>query len=163
MSDTDEPAGPDGLVDPTDLARRSVEAMWGADAASAMLGMEVSAYAPGSGVVEMTVRPDMVNGWGTCHGGIIATLADSAFAVACNSRGIVTVGAGFDITILEPARLGDRLVARAEERALRGRSGVYDVTVTRAPTDGDDEPVVVAEFRGRSRSLGRPIAGLDRT
>ena len=158
---------PGPLDDPGELARRSVEAMWAEDAASAMLGMEVSAYAPGSGVVEMTVRPDMVNGWGTCHGGLIATLADSAFAVACNSRGAVTVGAGFDITILEPARLGDRLVARAEERALRGRSGVYDVTVTRAPQpDGTPGattgPVVVAEFRGRSRSLGRPIAGLDR-
>ncbi|MCW2819012.1 MAG: paaD [Marmoricola sp.] len=152
------------MNDPDEVARRSVEAMWAADAASAMLGMEVSAYAPGSGVVEMTVRPDMVNGWGTCHGGLIATLADSAFAVACNSRGTVTVGAGFDITILEPARTGDRLLARAEERAVRGRSGVYDVTVTRVPDDGDDaEPVVVAEFRGRSRSLGRPIPGLDRT
>ncbi|WP_460814461.1 hydroxyphenylacetyl-CoA thioesterase PaaI [Nocardioides korecus] len=152
------------MSEPDELARRSVEAMWADDAASAMLGMVVSAYGPGSGVVEMTVRPDMVNGWGTCHGGLIATLADSAFAVACNSRGTLTVGAGFDITILEPGRLGDRLVATARERALRGRSGVYDVTVHRAPEPGAErEPVVVAEFRGRSRSLGRPIAGLDRS
>ena len=150
-------------VDPDEVARRSTEAMWAGDAASAMLGMEVTACGPGSGVVAMTVRPDMVNGWGTCHGGLIATLADSAFAVACNSRGTVTVGAGFDVTILEPAHVGDRLEACAQERALRGRSGVYDVTVTRSDPDSVAEPVVVAEFRGRSRSLGRPITGLDRT
>jgi acyl-CoA thioesterase len=92
----------------------------------------------------------MVNGWDVCHGGLIAALADSAFAVACNSYGTVTVAAGFDVTFLESAKLGDVLVATATERARRGRSGVYDVTVQR---DG----IVVAEFRGRSRSLGRAI------
>jgi len=101
----------------------------------------------------MRVRDDMVNGYGLCHGGLLASLADSAFAVACNSYGEVTVAAGFDITFLEPGRAGDLLRARAVERARRGRSGLYDVTVTRAADD-----VVLAEFRGRSRSLGRPIA-----
>jgi acyl-CoA thioesterase len=100
----------------------------------------------------MTVRADMINGWQLCHGGLVAALADSAFAVACNSRGTMTVAAGFDVTLLESAHLGDTLVAVARERALRGRSGLYDVTVTRACDD-----VVIAEFRGRSRSTGRAI------
>ena len=94
--------------------------MWAGDAASRMLGMEVVSVAPGSAVVSMVVRADMVNGWEVCHGGLIAALADSAFAVACNSRGAVTVAAGFDVTFLESARLGDRLVATAaRDRAAR--------------------------------------------
>ena len=103
----------------------------------------------------MTVRPDMVNGHDLCHGGLIAALADSAFAFACNSHGTVTVAAGFDVVLLESARVGDRLVADAREVALRGRSGVYDVTVRCGEK-------VVAEFRGRSRSLGRPILEEER-
>lgn len=148
---------PEGAAayDAHEVARLSTEEMWRGDAASRMLGMAVAEVGPGTAVVTMTVREDMVNGWGSCHGGILATLADSAFAVACNSRGTVTVGAGFDITILAPAALGDELVATARERALRGRSGVYDVTLTRL---GKDQ--VVAEFRGRSRSLGRPNPGV---
>jgi acyl-CoA thioesterase len=132
------------------LARRCAEVMWARDAASQALGMRINEVGPGRAVLTMTVRPDMVNGWDLAHGGIVAALADSAFAFACNSRGTVTVAAGFDVTFLRPARVGDVLVATAEERALDGRSGVYDVTVLAA---GD----VVAEFRGRSRSLGRPI------
>lgn len=132
------------------VAERSAAQMWGGDAASRALGMELVSVGPGSAVVAMRVRDDMVNGWDLCHGGLVATLADSAFAAACNSRGTVTVAAGFDITFLAPAPAGERLVATAEERSRRGRSGVYDVTV-RA---GDE---VVAEMRGRSRSSGRPI------
>jgi acyl-CoA thioesterase len=120
-----------------------------------MLGMQIIDVAPGAATVSMTVRDDMVNGWDVCHGGLVAALADSAFAVACNSRGTVTVAAGFDVDLLEPAHLGDVLVARATETVLRGRSGVYDVVVTR---DSDD--TVVALFRGRSRSLGRPNPGV---
>ena len=149
----------DAAYDAQEVARLSTEEMWRGDAASRMLGMTVAEVGPGTAVVTMTVREDMVNGWGSCHGGILATLADSAFAVACNSRGTVTVGAGFDITILAPAALGDALVATARERALRGRSGVYDVTLTRAGGEGAAGEVV-AEFRGRSRSLGRPNPGL---
>lgn len=130
----------------------AAEAMWAADAASRALGMQVEELTPGHAVVTMTVRSDMVNGHGLCHGGLVATLADSAFAVACNSRGTPTVAAGFDITFLEAARLHDHLVAEATECALRGRSGIYDVTVRRTADN-----VTVAEFRGRSRSLGRPI------
>ncbi|BCY10794.1 hypothetical protein L3i22_058820 [Actinoplanes sp. L3-i22] len=138
-----------------EIARRSAEVMLAADTASRALGISLDEVGPGTAEVSMTVRPDMTNGWELCHGGLIATLADSAFAVACNSYGEVTVAAGFDITFLEPARVGDRLRARAVERVRRGRSGLYDVTVRRA---ADDE--VIAEFRGRSRSLGRPVPGL---
>ena len=124
--------------------------MWEADAASAMLGMEIDELGSGEARVSMLVRPDMVNGHDLCHGGLVASLADSAFALACNSHGTVTVAAGFEIDFLEPARLGQVLKAHAREVALRGRSGLYDVTVRAGAT-------VIAEFRGRSRSLGRRI------
>ena len=142
------------MSDHDDLARRSAEAMWAGDAASRMLGMKILGVGPGSATVSMTVREDMVNGWGMCHGGLVASLADSAFAVACNSHGEVTVASGFDVSFLEAARLGDELLAVASERALRGRSGLYDVTVRRS---GDDS--VIAEFRGRSRATGRRNSG----
>jgi acyl-CoA thioesterase len=148
---------PSPTEDPDEVARRSTDAMWAGDAASRMLGMSVLAVRPGSATVSMTVREDMINGWGMCHGGLVASLADSAFAVACNSHGVVTVAAGFDVSFLEAAHLGDHLVAVATERALRGRSGVYDVTVTRAGTRSGED-TVIAEFRGRSRSTGRPTA-----
>jgi acyl-CoA thioesterase len=135
-----------------DLAGASTEAMWRHDAASRMLGITVASVAPGEAVLTMPVREDMINGWDLCHGGLVASLADSAFAVACNSHGTVTVAAGFDVTFLESARLGDALTATATERARRGRSGLYDVTVTR-----DSDGAVIAEFRGRSRSTGKPI------
>ena len=140
--------------DPDDLARRCADAMWAGDAASRMLGMSILSVGPGSATVSMTVREDMINGWGLCHGGLVVSLADSAFAVACNSHGTVTVASGFDVTLLESARVGDELVAVAAERALRGRSGLYDVTVTR-----NSDATVIAEFRGRSRSTGRAIPG----
>ena len=128
----------------------SAHDMWAADAASRALGMELVSVTPGASTVSMVVREDMVNGWDLCHGGLIAALADSAFALACNSHGGVVVAAGFDIIFLEPGRLGDELVATARERAVRGRSGLYDVTVVRA---SDSTPV--AEFRGRSRVVER--------
>jgi acyl-CoA thioesterase len=131
-------------------------AMWAADAASAMLGMELVELGPGHARVSMVVRPDMVNGHDLCHGGLIASLADSAFALACNSHGPVTVAAGFTIDLLVPGRLGQTLYAEAREVSRRGRSGLYDVTV-RADDPGTGE--VVAEFRGRSRSLGRVDPG----
>lgn len=174
--------------DPQAVAERSVEAMWSADAASRALGMEVLDVRPGRAVVGMVVRPDMVNGWAVAHGGLVAALADSAFAAACNSHGRLTVAAGFSVDFLEPVHEGDRLVATAREVRLRGRAGIYDVTVRRQPTtdrpdrpdrpdradradqadrsdqaDGADQAglagsgQVVAEFRGRSRSLGTSI------
>jgi acyl-CoA thioesterase len=137
-------------ISPDEVARLSTEQMWVGDAASRMLGMQVTAVTPGAATVSMRVREDMVNGWDVCHGGLIAALADSAFAIACNSHGTVTVASGFDITFLESARLGDVLVATARETALRGSSGLYDVSVTRASDDAS-----IAEFRGRSRGLHR--------
>ena len=142
------------MVTEWDVARSSAETMWSGDAASRMLGMEIIHVGPGSARVSMVVRPDMINGWSVCHGGLMASLADSAFALACNSQGEVTVASGFDILFMESANLGDTLVASALERSTRGRNGVYDVTVFR--TLGD-RSTIIAEFRGRSRSLGRKI------
>lgn len=138
-----------------EVAQASTERMWAGDHASRLLGMQVVKVGPGSAQVTMVVRPDMVNGWDVCHGGLVATLADTAFALACNSHGEVTVASGFDITFLESAHAGDTLLATAGERASRGRTGIYDVTVNRVVGDGS---AMIAEFRGRSRSLGRSIA-----
>ena len=124
--------------------------MWADDAASAMLGMQVVEVGPGRATVSMVVRRDMVNGHDLCHGGLIASLADSAFALACNSHGPVTVAAGFAIDFLQPGRLGQTLYADASEVARRGRSGIYDVTVR---ADDPDAGEVIAELRGRSRTL----------
>ena len=96
----------------------NVNDMWAADRASRALGMDLLEAGEGRAVVRMTVRDDMVNGHGTCHGGLVASLADSAFAVACNSHGVVTVASGFDVSLLRPASAGDVLVATAEEPAL---------------------------------------------
>jgi acyl-CoA thioesterase len=127
--------------------------MYAADPASQRLGIEITDVSPGCATASMTVREDMANGHGICHGGYVFTLADTAFAFACNTYDERMVAAGADISFLEPVRVGERLVARGSERARRGRSGLYDVTVTRA--DG----TTVAECRGRSRSLGKPLLG----
>ncbi|MGS2614975.1 hydroxyphenylacetyl-CoA thioesterase PaaI [Micromonospora sp. LZ34] len=125
--------------------------MFDADAASRSLGIELVAAADGTAVARMRVTAAMVNGHAIAHGGYVFLLADTAFALACNSHGPVTVAAGGEITFVRPARAGDLLVARATERTRYGRSGIYDVTVTRS--DGE----VVAEFRGRSRTVnGQP-------
>ena len=131
-----------------DLARRAVAAMWADDAASRGLGMRLDEVRPGYGRVSMAVRDDMVNGHATCHGGFVFALADSAFAVACNSSNRRTVAQACDVVFLAPAGLGDELVAEAVERARWGRNGITDVTVRRA-SDG----AVLAEFRGRSREV----------
>ncbi|MCQ8836382.1 hydroxyphenylacetyl-CoA thioesterase PaaI [Streptomyces malaysiensis] len=120
--------------------------MFAADAASRAMGMELLEAGDGSAVVRMTVTASMVNGHGIAHGGFVFTLADTAFACACNSHGPVTVAAGADIAFVAPARDGDVLTASARERARFGRSGIYDVTVLRGET-------VIAEFRGRSRVI----------
>jgi acyl-CoA thioesterase len=122
--------------------------MFAADRASRDLGMELVDLGEGTAVVRMTIGPQMVNGHGIAHGGFVFMLADSAFACACNSGGVVTVAAGADISFVAPAREGDVLTATAAQRVEFGRSGIYDVTVRRADQ-------VVAEFRGRSRAPGR--------
>lgn len=123
-----------------------VRRMLDEDLASRSLGMSLVDAGPGFAVVRMTIVETMVNGHALAHGGFVFLLADTAFACACNSHGPVTVAAGADITFVTPARLGDVLEARAQERVAYGRSGIYDVTVRR----GED---VIAEFRGRSRTL----------
>ena len=132
---------------PEARASRCAELMFAKDAASAGLGMEITAVGPGSATLTMTVRPDMLNGHGICHGGFIFALADSAFAFACNSYNQLTVAQQNQITYLSPGQSGERLVAEATETARNGRSGIYDVTVTGA--DGRK----VALFRGLSRSI----------
>ncbi len=122
------------------------EVMFSADEASRRLGIELVEHGEGTAAVRMTVTPAMVNGHRIAHGGYLFLLADTAFACACNSHGPVTVAAGADIVFVAPAREGDVLEARAEERSRFGRSGIYDVTVRR----GEE---LIAEFRGRSRSV----------
>jgi acyl-CoA thioesterase len=120
-------------------------AMWAEDRASQGLGMQLEHVAPGTARLAMEITERMVNGHGIAHGGFIFTLADSAFAFACNTYGEAVVAQHCAITYLRPGRLGETLVAEAEERTRSGRSGIYDVRVaTRA---GE----LVAEFRGHSR------------
>jgi acyl-CoA thioesterase len=120
--------------------------MWAADRASQGLGMELVEIGPGRATLRMAVREDMVNGHAIGHGGFTFTLADSAFAFACNSYNRSTVAAGAQIRFLAPTRLGDVLEATAVERSREGRDGVYDVTVRCGQT-------VVAEFTGRSKEI----------
>ncbi|WP_082044000.1 hydroxyphenylacetyl-CoA thioesterase PaaI [Mobilicoccus massiliensis] len=152
-------ANPEPVVDVSAFGDEvsHARAMWAADFASAALGMHAIEVGLvdgpndtrlGHARVRMTVDRRMVNGHDICHGGYLFTLCDSAFALACNASGRPTVAAGCDIDYLEPVRLGDVLVAEAAERLVRGRSGITDVTLTRE-SDGR----VVAEFRGRSRTL----------
>lgn len=130
------------------------EAMFAADEASRSLGIELLEHGEGTAALRVTVTPAMVNGHKIAHGGYLFLLADTAFACACNSHGPVTLASGADITFVAPAYEGDVLVARAEERTRFGRSGIYDVSVRR----GDE---VIAEFRGRSRSI-RPTTNTIR-
>ena len=110
----------------------------------AMRALEVG---PGRCVLEMDVREDMLNGHGVCHGGVLFALADTAFAVACNSHNRVALAAGAEVSFVAPARVGERLRAEASERVVRKRTGIYDVTVT-----GQDGRLV-ALFRGRAHRL----------
>ena len=132
---------------PEETARRSADAMWAGDRTSQALGMSIDAVGPGTATLSMTLRDDMVNGHAIGHGGLTFTLADSAFAFACNSYNRVTVAAGAEVRFRRPTHLGNRLVATATERERHGRDGVYDVLVT----VGDE---VVAVFVGHSKELG---------
>lgn len=133
-----------GAEDAAALARRVADGMWARDAASQGLGMRIVRVAPGEAELTMPVRTDMLNGHAICHGGFIFTLADSAFAFACNSYNLTTVASGCAIDFLAPAREGDVLTARAHERSASGRTGVYDIEV--ANQRGEK----VALFRGKS-------------
>jgi acyl-CoA thioesterase len=140
-------------MNPAELARACADAMWWEDAASQGLGMELVTVAPGAATLAMTVTDHMVNGHGTCHGGFLFTLADSAFAFACNGYDVRTVAQHCSITFVSPAKLGDRLIAQAQERQRAGRSGIYDVSVQR------EDGAVIAEFRGHSRTVGGALVG----
>ncbi len=129
------------------IAKASADAMWADDRASRAMGMRVEEVGPGLAVLSMTVIESMANGHGSCHGGYIFSLADSAFAFACNSHGQRHVAQQCQIAYVAPAHVGMRLIAEARERYRGGRSGIYDVTVR---TEAGE---TIAEFRGHSRSI----------
>ncbi len=128
-------------------AETAIEALQSGDAAAQAFGIEVLEVAPGEVALSMTVRKDMLNGHGTCHGGILFALADTAFAYACNSHGDARVAAGASIEYVAPARLGEVLRAHARETSRGERHGIYDVAVTTLA----GEPR--AYFRGRCARL----------
>jgi acyl-CoA thioesterase len=131
-------------------ARDAVQSLYAGDLAAQALGIEILEVYPGRVRLAMTVRPDMLNGHRTCHGGIIFALADTAFAFACNSHGQAMVAAGASIEFLAPAVGGERLIATASETSRSGRHGIYDVAVTRSSGES------LAHFRGRCARLRVP-------
>ena len=134
-----------------DLTAKVVDAMMKEDQASKHLGISVEKVEPGSAVVTMTVRQDMLNGFGICHGGMTFTLADTAFACACNSRNRKTVALTCTINFLAAAKEGDVLTATAKELSLAGRTGLYDIAVT------NQTGALVAQFRGTSYGTSSTI------
>ncbi|HVF65290.1 MAG TPA: hydroxyphenylacetyl-CoA thioesterase PaaI [Casimicrobiaceae bacterium] len=142
-------------TDPQSVAERTGEAMFANDRASRRMGMRIDAIAPGTATLSMTVRTDMLNGHDICHGGFIFTLADSAFAFACNSHNLVTVAAGASIEFLAPAREADVLTAHAQERIVSGRTGIYDVDVVNQRGER------IALFRGKSHRIKGHVVSLD--
>jgi acyl-CoA thioesterase len=126
------------------LAERVAQAMYSRDRASQALGMKIATVSPGRAELTMTVRADMLNGHAICHGGFIFSLADSAFAFACNSYNLTTVASGCSIDFVAPAREGDRLTAFAHERSASGRTAVYDIEIR------NQNGETVALFRGKS-------------
>lgn len=139
-------------MSPIQIAEAVRDDMLEEDHATKALGISVLAVGPGTASVKMTVRKDMLNGHAICHGGLIATLADSAFAFACNGYNEVTVASGFDVNLLASARLGDVLTAEAQEISKSGRTGVYDIQVINQHGEH------IAAFRGRSYTMkGRAI------
>ncbi|MEP1201380.1 hydroxyphenylacetyl-CoA thioesterase PaaI [Tateyamaria sp.] len=132
---------------PEQRARTCADLMWSTDRASQALGMAITAIGPGTATLTMAVRDNMLNGHGICHGGMIFTLADSAFAFACNTHNQRTVAQSNQITYLAPGKAGDTLTAQATEVSRIGRSGTYDVVVQ--DSDGQD----IALFRGLSRTI----------
>lgn len=141
---------------PQQLAERCAQTLQAQDTAGQALGMELTRIAPGSAELSMAVQPWMLNGHGSCHGGMIFALADSAFAFACNSENQNTVAAGCTIDYINPARPGDRLIAWASRLHQRGRTGVYDVRVE------NQQGELIALFRGRAHRIsGTVIPGTE--
>ena len=135
------------MMSATEIARKSAALLHADDRATAALGIVIATVGPGTATLSMTVRPDMTNGHGICHGGFIFTLADSAFAFACNSYNQRCVAQHCTISYLAPAGAGARLTATARECQRVERNGIYDVSVS------DETGTVVAEFRGCSRTV----------
>ena len=138
-----------------EIAQRCRDTMWHHDTAVREMGISVSVSGPGMAITTIDVKAQMVNGHGICHGGFIFTLADSAFAYACNTYDRVTVAASAGIEFVRPVRLGARLTAEAREVHRGGRTGIYDVEVT------NEAGEVVAIFRGRSYATRQPIVKSD--
>ena len=134
-------------ADKQQLAEAAGDVMYSNDIACQNLGIELRSISPGRAEMTMTVRDHMLNGHDVCHGGFIFTLADSCFAYACNSHNNSTLAAGARIDFLAPAASGDVLLAKAEERALAGRTGIYDVVVN------NQEGKQIALFRGNSHRI----------
>ncbi len=132
---------------PDERARKSAAAMWEDDHASNWFGMELLEISEARAVMRLTVQQHQVNGHNICHGGVTYSLADSAFAFACNSRNQSTVAQFNSIAYIAPAAMGDQLTATAKEVSLTGRNGVYDVKVTNQNNE------TIAEFRGHSRAI----------
>jgi acyl-CoA thioesterase len=133
------------------MTSNAAHAMFEVDEASRALGITLDEASDGHAVASMRITATMVNGHDIAHGGYVFLLADTTFACACNSYGPVTVAAGAEISFVAAGKLGDLLIATATERTRYGRNGIYDVTVHRETPGG---PEVVAEFRGRSRTIG---------
>ncbi len=138
-------------MDELERARRCADKMYENDAASRALGISIDIPAPGEAVARMKIRDDMVNGFDVCHGGLIFTLADTAFAFACNAYDRLTFAAAADIEFLRPARRGDALEARAREDYRGRKTGLYSIEVR------NQRDEVVAMFRGRSATLQEPV------
>jgi acyl-CoA thioesterase len=138
-----------------ELARKIADRLRAGEGTGAAWNIEIEDAREGYARIAMVVRADMLNGHKTCHGGMIFSLADTAFAYACNSRNMETVAQNATISFLAPGREGDRLVAECREQALSGRSGVYAVTVNNQSGEK------IAVFQGLSRSLGGPVLKLD--
>ena len=131
-----------------EVAQACARLMWANDRASKEMGLELGEVVPGEASVHLTVRPEMLNGHGVCHGGLIFAMADTAFAFACNSLNRQAVAMHCSISFIDKVSAGARLTAHAAGRAVYGRNGIFDVTVT------DDQGAKVAEFRGYSRTIG---------
>ena len=141
-------------MDARAIARACAERMWTEDSASKGLGMQLISVEPGRAILAMAITDKMVNGHNIAHGGYIFTLADSTFAYTCNTYDQRCVAQQCAITFVNPGKLGDRLTARGVEKQRAGRSGIYDITVTR------EDGTVIAEFRGHSRTIeGKILSG----
>ncbi len=142
-------------LSPEELARQCADAMWAGDKVSQNLGMNIEHVAPGAAVLTMTVRDDMVNGHDICHGGMVFSLADSAFAFSCNTENNVTVSSHCSIDFIRPAFKGDTLTAKSSVSYQGRKSGIYHIEVT------NQNGKQVALFKGNASRLDRPLITLD--